>query len=113
MGKNDIIKSLSKVIANISLHKLIIAHTNRSESKHFLESEIIEYRSVAQIKSQEFNWNDVDRKRISEMSFKILKNMKEKKYQDIKFSDREAEKAVSGTIDDLLVVSRKKIQPVF
>lgn len=103
MGKTNVIKSLSKVIANISLHKLIVVHTNKPESKHFLESEIIEYRSVAQLKSQEFNWNNVDRERISEMSLKILKNMKEKKYPDIEFSDKEAEKVIFQTVDDLLI----------
>ena len=104
MGKNDVIKSLSKVIANISLHKLLIAHTNRPESRRFLESEIIEYRSVAQIRSLEFNWNETDKKRISEFSLKLLKNMKEKKYHDIEFSDREAEAVIFQTLHDLLPI---------
>jgi len=102
MGKNDVVKSLSKVIANISLHKLVLTHTNKPESKHFLESEIAEYRSVAQVKSQEFNWNDSDKRMISEISLKILKSTKEKKYPDVEFSDKEAEKIVSETVNDLL-----------
>lgn len=102
MGKNNAVKSLSKVIANISLHKLILVHTNKPKLKHFLESEITEYRSVAQVKSQEFNWNDSDKRRICEISLKILRNTKEKKYQDLEFSDKEAEKTVSETVKDLL-----------
>jgi len=102
MGKNNIIKSLSRVIANISLHKLIVIHTNRPESRHFLESEIIEYRSLAYAKSQEFNWNDADKELIKNLSLKFLKNMRENKYQDISFSDKEAEKVVLDTIKSLL-----------
>ena len=102
MGKNDVIKSLSKVIANISLHKLIVAHTNKPESKHFLESEIIEYGNVAQNKSQEFNWNDMDKKRIMKLSLKFLANAKKKKYFDVDFSQNEAEKMILETVDDLL-----------
>lgn len=102
MGKNNTIKSLSKVIANISLHKLIVIHTNKPESKSFLEFEIIEYKSLAQIKAQKFNWNESDKKIIYDTSLKILKNMKENKYPDISFSDKEAEKIVFETIKDLL-----------
>ena len=102
MGKNNAVKSLSKVIANISLHKLILMHTNKPESKHFLESEIAEYRSVAQLRSQEFNWNDSDKRMICKISLKILRNTKEKKYPDLEFSDKESEKTVSETVNDLL-----------
>lgn len=102
MGKNDVIKSLSKVIANIALHKLVFSHTNKPESKHFLESEIIEYRSVAQNKAMEFNWSDSDKKRIYEISLKFLKSERETKYPDVEFSDEEAEKIMSETINDLL-----------
>ncbi|MBS3088910.1 hypothetical protein J4402_03995 [Candidatus Pacearchaeota archaeon] len=102
MGKNDVIKSLSKVIANIALHKLVFAHTNKPESKHFLESEIIEYRSVAQNKALEFNWNESDKKKIHEISLNLLKKEKDTKYPDIEFPDEEAEKIMSETINDLL-----------
>ena len=102
MGKNNAIKSLSKIIANIALHKLVFAHTNKPESKHFLESEIIEYRSVAQNTALKFNWNDFDKKKIYEFSLKILKDEKNTKYSDVEFSDKEAELILSETINDLL-----------
>ena len=102
MGKNEVIKSLSKVIANISLHKLIVIHTKKPESIHFLESEIIEYRSVALAKAQEFNWNNYEKEKMKELSLKILLNMREKKYPDIEFSVKEAETIISKTIEDLI-----------
>lgn len=58
MSKNKLIKSLSKIIANVALHKLLAKHTNHPESKMFLNSEIIEYRNVAVNKSKEYNWNE-------------------------------------------------------
>jgi|SRR3989338_7102064 len=102
MGKNEIIKSLSKVIANISLHKLIVIHTKKPESIHFLESEIVEYRNVAQTKAQEFNWNDYEKEKIQTLSLKILLKLKKKKYTDIEFSIKEAEKIILETIEDLI-----------
>lgn len=102
MGKNEIIKSLSKVIANISLHKLIVIYTKKPESIHFLESGIIEYRNVAQIKAQEFNWNDYEKEKIQKLSLKILLKLKKKKYTDIEFSIKEADKIISETIEDLI-----------
>jgi len=43
MGKNSAIKSISKCIGNVVLHKLLVEHTNKPESKNHLENEIIEY----------------------------------------------------------------------
>ena len=45
--------------------------------------------------------NESDKKIINVASLRILKNVKDNKYPDINYSDKEAEKIVSETIDDL------------
>lgn len=100
MGKNDTIKSLAKVIGNIAMHKLLLEHTNKPESKNYLRHEIIEYSEDAFEKSLEFNWNNNDKIRIREKSLERIKNLS-RYYPDISFNDDEAEKAVEEVMSEL------------
>jgi len=100
MGKNSIIKSLAKVIGNVAMHKLLLEHTNKSESKTYLKNEIIEYSINAFEKAQEFNWNENDKIEIREKSLERLKAIG-KNYPDIFYKKQEAEYIIEQIIDEL------------
>ena len=88
-------------MVNTIVHAIVIKHTNKPESKHFLGSEVVEYRSQTEKISEQHNWNDKDKKRIRE---NVLEKIKEKlsfKYPDVSFSLREAEKLVKEEIINL------------
>ena len=89
MGKNSAVSSLSKVIGNVVMHKLLLRHTNKPESGHFLKSEIKEYSANAFEKFQEFNWNSND---LEEIKLKSLERVKQlhKYYPDISYKEEEA-----------------------
>lgn len=102
MGKNRDIESLVRVMANTIVHEIVAKHTNKSESKHFLKSEVIEYRSQTEKRAEQHNWNDKEKEQIKE---KILKKIKEKldfKYSDVSFQEKEAEKLIELEMRDLL-----------
>lgn len=88
MGKDGSIKSLSKVIANVALHRLLLKYANKPESREHLEAEVIEYRDVARDKSNEFNWNSQDKNSIKkESSIELRKRIQN--YPDINFLEDE------------------------
>ena len=58
MGKNRDIASLIRVIANVVVHEIVAEHTNKPESAHSLNSEVIEYRSKAERASEEYQKHD-------------------------------------------------------
>ncbi|MBI3623964.1 hypothetical protein HY212_07850 [Candidatus Pacearchaeota archaeon] len=102
MGKNRDTESLVRLMVNTIVHEIVVKHTNKPESKHFLSSEIAEYRNQTEKMAEQHNWNDKDKEQIRE---KILKRIKEKlssKYPDVSFSAKEAEKLVNEEIKDLL-----------
>ena len=100
MGKNGAIKSLGKVIRNVAMHKLLLDHTNKSESLGHLKAEINEYTANAFEKSQEFNWNDLDLIEIREKAVNRVKNLSEN-YWDVNFSFNEIERVVNRLIEEL------------
>lgn len=102
MGKNSVIKSLGRCIGNVALHKLLIEHTNKPESKSYLKNEIIEYSGDAFEKAQEFNWNGDDKERIKELSINRIKSLL-KNYQDVSYNEKEIEKFIKETMDDLML----------
>ena len=71
MGKNRDRESLIRLMVNTIVHELVLKNTNRPESKHFLNSEVIEYRSQTEKMAKEHNWNNEDKVHIRE---KALKN---------------------------------------
>jgi hypothetical protein len=101
MGKNRDIESLIRLIVNTVVHKIVIKHTNRPESKHFLASEIAEYRGQTENIVEQYNWNDKDKEYIKE---KVLKKVGERlafKYSDIKSLPHEVKKLVEEEIKSL------------
>jgi len=73
MGKNRDRESLIRFIVITIVHEIVLANTNRQESEHFLNSEVIEYRSQTEKTAGEHIWNEYDKKYIEEESLKRLK----------------------------------------
>ena len=89
MGKNRNIQSLIKLLVNTIVHEIVLKHTNKPESTHFLNSEAIEYRSQTEKAAKEYNWNDEDKKDIKEKSIVKIKEKLNEKYADINYSEKE------------------------
>lgn len=102
MGKNRNIESLIRLITNTIAHEIIVKHTNKPESKHFLDSEIAEYRGQTKRMAEQHTWNDKDKEHIKEKSLKKIKEKLAFKYPDISFSIKEAEKLLDEKINELL-----------
>jgi len=100
MGKNSAIKSLSRVIGNVSFHKFLLEHSNKPESINHLKHEISEYSADALEKVQEFNWNDSDKIIIREKSLQRARNIS-KNYSDIIFNELEIESFINQTMEDV------------
>ncbi len=101
MGKRSVIKSLGRCIGNVALHKLLLAHTNRPESKNYLRSEVLEYGTDAFEKAQIFNWNERDKEEIKRLALERVTRLLEN-YPDIEPADGEVEKLVTETIEDVM-----------
>ena len=101
MGKEAHIKSLSKVIGNMAIHKALAEHTNKPESKNFLEKESIEYRDIIIKKSVSYNWNHEDKEKIKRSALKQAANKKENKYADAHISVKELKQEIEEIIKEL------------
>jgi hypothetical protein len=102
MGKNSIIESLSSLLANTIVHKILISKTSKPESLHHLESEEIEYRSQALKKSRLYNWNSDDLELIKEQIKNKIDNKFKSKYTDIQVSKEEIKDLIDKELDQLL-----------
>jgi len=102
MGKNRDRESLIKLLANTIVHKIVAEHTNRPESKHFLNSEVIEYSNQTEKMAKEHNWNDEDKNYIEKEALKIIKEKLSFKYSDISYNEHEASTKMKKLIDELL-----------
>lgn len=89
MGKNRDRESLIRMIVNSVVHEIVAKHTNRSESKHFLESEVIEYRGKTKENAESHNWNNDDKSYIKEKALNRIRERLAKKYYDVKYSEKE------------------------
>ena len=98
MGKNRTRESLIREIANIIVHEIVVRHTNRSESVHFLESEIIEYRSRAEKTLEKHNWNTDDKEYIKNKALNMIKEKLSTKYSDVKYLEQEVVKRLREMI---------------
>ena len=102
MGKNRVIKSLGRCVGNVALHKILVEHTNKPESKNHLESEVVEYGADAFEKAQMFNWNENDKEKVREFAIRRTHNLIEN-YPDVSFDDEAIEKMVDEAMDDLML----------
>ncbi len=101
MGKNRDIEFLVRLLVNTVVHEIVIKHTHKSESKHFLDSEIIEYRGQTEKVAEQRNWNDKDKENIKEKALKKIREKLEFKYPDISFSEKEAKIFLEKEINNL------------
>ena len=101
MGKKSAINSLSKIIANVTMHKVLLEYTNKPESVNHLSYEIIEYRDTAVSKADEFNWNISDKEKIRLSAMKHLKKKMARKYEDVKFQMKDALKLLNQTMREV------------
>jgi hypothetical protein len=101
MGKNKVIKSLGRCIGNVVMHKLLVFHTNKPESKSYLNFEVIEYGVDAFEKAQEFNWNEKDKEEILETARGRVKKLS-LTYPDVLYSVEEMENILRETIEEML-----------
>ncbi len=101
MGKHRVIKSLGRCIGNVALHKLLLVHTKKPESKNYLGSEIVEYGADAFEKAQLFNWNERDKEEIKRLALQRVRRLLEN-YSDIEPIEGEVEKAIKETIEDVM-----------
>lgn len=101
MGKSKDIESLIRLMVNTIVHEIVIRHTNKPESRHFLGSEVVEYRGQTEKISEQHNWNDKDKERIRESVLEKIKEKLSSKYLDVSFSMHEAKKLVEEEIKNL------------
>ncbi len=102
MGKNKDLDSLIRLVVNTIAHQIVIEHTNKPESKHFLNSEIIEYRSQTEKAAKKHNWNNSDKEYVEK---KALKNIKEKlavKYSDVDYSEQDIIRKLRNMIKEVM-----------
>lgn len=101
MGKNRDRESLIRLIVNTIVHKIVLKNTNKPESKHFLSSEIIEYRGQTEKIAERHHWNENDKGCIREKTLKKIKEKMENKYSDINFLMKEAERLIDTEIEEI------------
>ena len=75
--------------------------TNKSESKHFLTSEIIEYGNQTKKTAQQHTWNNEDKEYIKSKSLKKIEEKLISKYSDISFSVEGVESLLNEQLKDL------------
>ncbi len=98
MGKNRDRESLIRVLVNKVVHQILMIKTNKPESRNHLLSEIVEYRGLTSRMYNCCNWNEDD---IKYIKGKVLENVRKKmknKYDDVKFSEKEAERLLEGLL---------------
>ena len=102
MGKNRDTESLARLMVNTIVHEIVVKHTNKPESKHFLGSEIVEYRSQTEKMIRQHNWNDKDKNHIRKKALEKIKEKLSSKYPDVSYSAKEAEILLDKEMKDLL-----------
>ncbi|MBI2129718.1 hypothetical protein HYU07_05770 [Candidatus Woesearchaeota archaeon] len=103
MGKTAVIKSLSKCIGNVALHKALLKHTNKPESIKHLRDEVKDYASDAFEKSQLYSWTAEEKEEIRNKAISRAKNII-KGYPDISFSEDEIREKVFDTMQEFLLM---------
>ncbi len=101
MGKKSAISSLSKIIANITVHKILLKYTNKPESMSHLSYEVAEYRNTAISRAEEFNWNERDKEEIRAGALKHFKRKIVGRYKDVEFSMKDAIRLLDGVMGEV------------
>src|SRR3989338_5237098 len=99
MGKHQDRESLTFSIVKTIVHEIVVRHTNRPESVHFLKSEVIEYKSQTDKVAESYNWNNEDRRYMEEKALKMIKEKLAMKYSDVSYSEEELKKILSDFME--------------
>lgn len=102
MGKTGDRESLIRLIVNTVVHEIVLQHTHRPESSHFLHAEIIEYKSQAEKAAQAHHWNDDDKLLVEEKALEKIKEKLETKYTDVEYDEEESTACLKELIDELM-----------
>ena len=100
MGKNSAINSLGRCIGNVVLHKLLLKHTNKPESKKHLRDEIVDYSADASDNAKDFSFSEQEKIEIKDKAIRRVKNTIEK-YPDIIYEEREIAELTDKTMKEL------------
>lgn len=102
MGKNRDTESLIRLIVNTVIHQIVAEHTNKPESVHSLQSEIIEYRGQAEKAAKGHNWNNEDEEYIQKRAWEKIKEKLAIKYSDVNYSEHEIANKLKKIIDEMM-----------
>jgi len=102
MGKKSAVDSLSKILANLTMHKILLKYTNKPESANHLHHEVVEYRNTAILRAEEFNWNMSDKEKIKLNVLECFRRKMAEKYPDVKFPMKEAVKILNQTVEEVV-----------
>src|SRR3989344_597636 len=89
MGKNSDRESLIRLIVNTVVHEIVLDRTNKPESKNFLASEVIEYRSQTEKTAKKHHWNIDDKALIEQKAQTKVKERLVLKYSDISYQEQD------------------------
>ena len=102
MGKHRIRESLIRKIVNIVVHELVAMRTNRPEAAHFLQAEIIEYRTQAEKTAEEYHWNETDKEQIAKKALSLIKERLLSKYPDVNYSEHDAVRKLADAMKNIM-----------
>lgn len=101
MGKDRVIKIIGKLIAGMTAHKILTKYTNKKESIHHMESEIINYRGQLIDFISEYHWNEKDKELIKQEAKKRIKLELEKPhFKGVSFPQNEVDKFLNQSIKE-------------
>jgi hypothetical protein len=100
MGKNRDRDVLIRFLINTVAHKVVRKNTNRPESRDFLSSEIIEYKSRAMKMAGQHTWNLEDLKYIKDKALKGILDKLKLKYSDVNYDLKEVEDFLDEELKD-------------
>jgi len=101
MGKNSDRESLIRTIVNTIVHEIVAEHTNKPESKSFLNYEVIEYRNQTENKAEYYNWNKEDLLFIETKSSEMIEERLKTKYSDVVYPKEEIKRRLKVLVNTL------------
>ena len=102
MGKNSDLESLIRLIVNTIVHDIVAKHTNKPESLHSLNSEIIEYRGQAEKTAKTHNWNNEDKEYMEKKALEKIKERLAIKYSDVNYHEQEIIEKLKIVIEKIM-----------
>jgi len=102
MGKTQDIESISNIIAQATVHKIIPEHTNKPESIEHMKKEEIEYKSQSFKILSRIKCSEKDKKEIKEKVIRKVQNIINSKYPDITIKEEELSNKINQELFEYL-----------